>query len=244
VSGHDVLARFAGDDPEVVAGVLSDLVQSGLVYRAGRGDGARYRIAAEADFSAEDGTRDAAHEHLVWLAVYRNGPVLTDSICSWTHLDKTACVAALEVLVKDGRVVETRSAAGTTYTADRFEVPVGDAKGWEAAVLDHFQAMVAAIITKLSQRAPQGSAGDLIGGSTWSLDVWPGHPFEAEAKTLLRATRAIVETLRARIDAHNAATSPAGSPERVVFYAGQHVREGAAPSRERNLNHENDDTSA
>src|SRR6185436_5092074 len=37
VSGRTVLARFKGDDPEVVSGVLNDLVQSGLAYRSGRG---------------------------------------------------------------------------------------------------------------------------------------------------------------------------------------------------------------
>jgi hypothetical protein len=136
---------------------------------------------------------------------------------------------------------EDRDFAGTTYSSDRFEVPVGDAKGWEAAVLDHFQAMVTAVIAKLREQASRERPGDLVGGSTWSLDVWAGHPLEDEAKTLLRATRATVEDLRARIDAHNAATPHPSSPERVVFYAGQHVREGNAPSREGIANDENDD---
>jgi hypothetical protein len=228
VSGSDVLRRFAGDDPEIVAGVLSDLAQSGLVYRAGRGESARYRIADERDFADEDGTLAAAHEHLVWLAVYRNGPVGEDGIRSFTRLGKSSCGAALAALVADGRVHAARSAAGTTYTADRFEVPVGAANGWEAAVLDHFQAMVSAIIAKLSHRAPRGNAGDLVGGSTWSLDVWPGHPLEVEAKSLLGRTRALVEDLRARIDEHNARTTRPASAERVVFYAGQYVREGNA----------------
>jgi len=53
VSGREVLTRFAGDDAEVVSGVLSDLAHSGLVYRAGRGDGARYHIADAADFAGD-----------------------------------------------------------------------------------------------------------------------------------------------------------------------------------------------
>jgi hypothetical protein len=225
VSGRDVLLRFAGDDQEVVSGVLGDLAQSGLVYRAGRGDGARYRIADEADPADDDAAATAAREHLVWLAVYRNAPATEETLVSFTRLGPAECRAALEVLVRSGRVVETRSGGASTYRADRFDVPVGASTGWEAAVLDHFQAMVTAIIAKLARGAGGAGARDVIGGSTWSLDVWPGHPFEAEAKALLASTRASVEALRARIDNHNEAASHDGPKERVVFYAGQSIRE-------------------
>jgi hypothetical protein len=225
VSGHDVLVRFGGDDAEVVSGVLSDLAHSGLVYRAGRGDGARYRIAEDADFSGDDETATRAREHLVWLAVYRHGPVGEDGVREYTRLGAAACTSALDALARSGRVVETRTAAGSTYTADRFEVPLGASVGWEAAVLDHFQAMVGAIITKLGRGRASGAATDDVGGSTWSLDVWPGHPLEAEAKSLLRSTRAAVENLRVRIDAHNAEKPVPTRRQRVVFYAGQNVRD-------------------
>jgi hypothetical protein len=227
VSGHEVLRRFAGDDAEVVAGVLRDLAQSGLVYRAGRGDGARYRIAEEADFAGEEAATDAAREHLVWLTVYRNAPATEAGIVAATRIGAESCRAALESLIRSGRVVETRSVAGITYAADRFEVPIGASNGWEAAVLDHFQAVVTAIIAKLARGQQRGPARDLVGGSTWSLDVWPGHPLEQEAKALLKKVRASVEELRTRVDAHNASARYAGTRERVVFYAGQNVREEA-----------------
>jgi hypothetical protein len=194
------------------------------VYRAGRGDGARYRIAEDADFSGDDTAIAPAREHLVWLAVYRTGPTTEESIRAFTRLSAASSAAALEALVRTGRVVETRNAAGSTYAADRFEVPLGAPVGWEAAVLDHFQAMVTAIIAKLG-RGRTGGAADQVGGSTWSLDVWRGHPLEAEAKSLLAKTRATVEELRARIDAHNAQAHRPGPGERVVFYAGQNVRD-------------------
>src|SRR5215471_15976433 len=182
VGGQEVLTRFAGDDAEVVSGVLSDLSHSGLVYRAGRGDSARYRIAEDADFSGDDATVAPAREHLVWLAVYRNGPTTEDAVRTFTRLGAAACKTALDALVRSGRVVETRTANGSTYAADRFEVPLGAPSGWEAAVLDHFQAMVTTMITKLGAARAVGTSRDLIGGSTWSLDIWRGHPLEAEAK--------------------------------------------------------------
>jgi DNA glycosylase AlkZ-like len=224
VSGHEVLRRFAGDDAEVVAGVLRDLAQTGLIYRAGRGDGARYRIAEEADFAGEEAATDAAREHLVWLSVYRNAPAHEETIAAATHLPAEACRTALEALIRKGRVVETRSASGVTYAADKFEVAVDAPNGWEAAVLDHFQAVVTAIIAKLSRGRTSGPDKDLVGGSTWSLDVWPGHPLEQEAKALLKRIRVSVEELRTRIDGYNVSASHAGTRERVVFYAGQNVR--------------------
>jgi hypothetical protein len=225
VSGHDVLLRFAGDESDIVTGVLSDLSQSGLVYRAGRGDGARYRIADDADFASDDAAVAQAQEHLVWLAVYRTGPATEASVREFTHLGAMRCKTVLEALLHSSRIVETRTAAGTVYTADRFEIPLGAPVGWEAAVLDHFQAVVTSIIAKLARGRAKGVAADELGGSTWSLDVWRGHPFEAEAKALLRKTRAAVEELRERIDAHNAATTHDGPGERVVFYVGQNVRD-------------------
>ena len=232
VSGRDVLLRFAGDDAEVVSGVLSDRSHSGLVYRAGRGDGARYRIADDGDFASDDSALATAREHLVWLSVYRHAPATESAVQAFTRLGAATCKAALDALVASGRVVETRTAAGSTYAADRFEVPLGAPAGWEAAVLDHFQAVSTAIIAKLARGRARGAASDEIGGSTWSLDVWSGHPLEAEAKALLRKTRATVEELRARIDAHNTA-SPSGAPrQRVVFYAGQNVRDDSLVAHE------------
>jgi hypothetical protein len=110
------------------------------------------------------------------------------------------------------------------YAAERFEVPVGAAVGWEAAVFDHYQALVTAVMTKLKRGSARGEAGDHTGGSTWTLEVWPGHPLEQEAKTTLRSVRSQVDALRARVDAHRN-EPPRGVPvDRVVFYAGQYVR--------------------
>jgi hypothetical protein len=43
VSVFDVHRRFRHDDPEILGGVLNDLVASGLAYRTGRGDGSPMR---------------------------------------------------------------------------------------------------------------------------------------------------------------------------------------------------------
>lgn len=223
ISAGEVQRRFAQDDPEVVSGVLNDLVNSGLVYRSGRGERAVYRAADEADFAAANGQGAAVADWLAWLSVYRKGPATLEEVAQHARLPVPRCQTALEQLVADGRV-KISSESPTRYSAERFEVPFGETQGWEAAILDHYQAVVFAICARLDERASGARARDTTGGSTWSLDVWPGHPLEEEAKGTLSRLRGELEDLRARIDAHNAAAESPAARERVVLYVGQSVR--------------------
>jgi hypothetical protein len=67
------------------------------------------------------------------------------------------------------------------------------------------------------------SLGDRVGGSTYTLEVWPGHPLEDEALGELSAFRRRLTHLRERIASHNAAHSVPPGRNRVVVYAGQCV---------------------
>jgi hypothetical protein len=69
--------------------------------------------------------------------------------------------------------------------------------------------------------------GDTVGGSTWTLDVWDGHPLQEEARTTLKRLREQVEELRRRIDEHNGSDTPeGGAREKLIVYLGQnHVVE-------------------
>lgn len=227
VSALDVQKRFLRDDAEVVSGVLNDLVNSGLAYRAGRGDRAVYRAAHEADFLASDEEARAARRWLVWLTVYRKGPATAAQVAEHARLPDDECRRALDELLQDGKATATEANADADerlFSAARFEVPVGESHGWEAAVLDHYQALVSSVCQKLSDRGPMARAADTTGGSTWSLDVWPGHPLEEEAKSTLRRVRLEMEDLRRRIDEHNAGSETGAARERVVVYLGQSVR--------------------
>ncbi|MFZ5892737.1 MAG: DNA glycosylase AlkZ-like family protein [Myxococcota bacterium] len=221
VRGRDIHERFRHDDEEILRGVLNDLVSSGFAYRSGRGDDAVYRLVDERDFG--ETSDNETHQYLVWLSVYRNGPLTLAQLAEQSRLSTAACEAALKILLEDGRVRESERGEQKLYTSPEFSVPLGTSQGWEAAVLDHFQAMVAAIGAKL-RVASRSRADDTVGGSTWSLDVWSGHPLELEALKTLRRVRAEMEDLRRRVDAHNAAHSVGGERKRVVFYMGQYVR--------------------
>jgi hypothetical protein len=223
VAAGEVQRRFMQDDPELVSGVLNDLVNTGLVYRSGRGDRSVYRAATEADFAVADGQGSGVSDWLAWLGVYRKGPATLEQIAQHTRLPVARCQAALDQLVSDGRV-KVSAESPPRYSAERFEVPFGETQGWEAAILDHYQAVVFAICARLEERSAGARTGDTTGGSTWSLDVWADHPLEAEAKGTLARLRAELEELRGRIDAHNASSSSPEVLERVVVHVGQSVR--------------------
>jgi hypothetical protein len=223
VSGSEVQRRFVHDDAEVVSGVLHDLVSSGLAFRSGRGDSAVYRAAAEADFALANGSGTDAAEWLVWLSVYRKGPLTLSQVGESTRLPLAACERVLGELTQQGRISKSDD-TDPVYRSERFEVPLGESQGWEAAVLDHYQAMTSAICAKLAERGSGARAKDTVGGSTWSLDVWAGHPLEEEATKTLARVRAQLEDLRTRVDQHNESASPDTLRQRVVVYVGQYVR--------------------
>ena len=224
VTALDVQQRFLRDDAEVVSGVLNDLVNSGLAYRAGRGDRAVYRAAHEADFLASDDEARAARRWLVWLTVYRKGPATAAEVAEQARLPEAECARALGELLQEGKASSVETDGTASFSAARFDVPVGESHGWEAAVLDHYQALVTSVCQKLTDRGPMARPADTTGGSTWSLDVWPDHPLEAEAKGTLRRVRTEMEDLRRRIDEHNAHETAPPARERVLVYLGQSIR--------------------
>jgi hypothetical protein len=162
---------------------------------------------------------------LIWLTVYRQGPATASEIAEMSRLAPAICQAALDGLTEEGRITSVTRGERVSYECAVLDVPLGSTQGWEAAVLDHFQAMTSAIAQKLSRGPTSPEAQQVVGGSTWSLDVWDGHPLAEEAVGTLARIRKELEELRSRIDAHNAVHPPSSHLSRVVVYAGQYVRE-------------------
>lgn len=225
VSAARVHQRFALDEADVVAGVLADLVSSGLAYVSGRGKGAVYRIADDADFGRDaQPDRSTAKDYLVWQAVYRGGPLSSAEVAQATGLGSDDCEQCLARLSSEGRVQTQPRDADLAYSSERLDVPVGQGHGWEAAVFDHFQAVVSAIANKLRAGSTRSERGDVTGGATYSLDIWRGHPLEARVMGTLAQVRAQLERLRADVDEENAKASQ--EPKlRIIFYMGQDIRE-------------------
>ena len=222
----DVLTRFGRDDEGMVKGVLRDLVRSGLVFESGQGDATLYRGATPEEqglHGAPDA--DAALANMVLVAVHREGPCTREAIQKLVALPDAALDALLARLVTEKRLRIERQGDVTIYRHDRIFIPYGDPAGWEAAVFDHYQAVVTAICAKLASGRTQAGAGDTIGGSTYHLDVWSGHPLEREALGLLASFRRQAVALREAVERHNAdhARPEAAAETRVVAYVGQNV---------------------
>jgi hypothetical protein len=226
----EVLSRFARDDEVSVRGVLTDLVESGMIFRTGRGASVTYRAARPEDHMATVRSADAeGAQHIVWLAVHRAGPATLEQVASAVPLDRDGLEAALAELVRLGRVTRTEQNGSTLYRSDECVIPMGDVTGWEAAVFDHYQAMVTAICTKLRIGNTRADAKDTIGGSTFGFSVWEGHPHEREVLGLLAKLRTESSSLRAKVAEYNAA-HPRNDEActKVIAYVGQTIVESDA----------------
>jgi hypothetical protein len=219
---RQVLERFRHDDEEVVRGVLADLVESNLVFSTGSTQNTSFRAASDADLSALGHTAETAPNHeLLWALVFRLGPVSLEQLASLGRFTGEQIADELQQLVDSGRV-ERLDGDVVRYRAKHFFVSLGTPTGWEAAVFDHFHAVVRTICTKL-RRSADPSVADVIGGSTYSFEVWDGHPLAGEVLGTLRRFRDASTTLRERVRAHNDAHPKPAHRTGVVIYAGQTV---------------------
>lgn len=222
VTRANVQIRFARDEDAQVRGVLRDLCDSGLIFSSGHGPSTAYRATSEDELDAMRQMRsNDGLEELVWALVYREGPIAPANLASAIHIELGELEPVLQRLV-DVQRIETVTQNGnvTAYRATSLYVPLGAAIGWEAAVFDHFQAVVKTICCRMRDDRP--TAPD-VGGSTYTLDVWPGHPLEEEARATLGRLRNTLVDLRQRIEDVNAQHGAPEHHDQVVLYVGQCV---------------------
>jgi len=155
--------------------------------------------------------------------VYRFGPLTEDALSRTVSLSRKALEGSLARLIETGQVVRVDGDAGPVLSAPALVRPVGTPAGWEAAVFDHFQALATTVTAKLRGGTDGAKQVDLIGGSTYTLEVWSGHPLEAEAVSQLGTLRERLSELRARVAAHNQSVQMPERRRQVVVYFGQNV---------------------
>lgn len=214
--------RYDGDDD--LGAVLSDLVASGVLTTSGRGDSAVYSLATpdERNLVASRQHLEAL-THLVWQHVFANGPATPGDVASALGADAEDVVSAVDWLVREGRLGETD---GRRYRALNFVLGVEGSQGWEASVFDHFSAMAQAIAHKLRLKRRDGE--ETVGGSTFTFNVYPGHPSYHQVLSLLARTRREVAALwRDTNDFNQHQSQTAEGKVRVRFYFGQDVQAGS-----------------
>ncbi|MBN2193118.1 MAG: hypothetical protein JW751_09910 [Polyangiaceae bacterium] len=224
----ELLDHFKHDDERTVRGILNDLVESGLVLRSGHGKDTRYRVAT-ADELEELGASAAANSldtnaALVWVHVYRASPLRKDRLAKLLPLPVAVLDAAIDSLVADERIRMESRPDGVYYATEHCLIPVGEAAGWEAAIVDHHRAVLNALAAKVVSGKHVSAANDEVGGTTLSFDLCAGHPKEQEVRRLLATTRNQVISLWQEIDDYNRVNG-LDTTYKVTFYCGQYLVE-------------------
>jgi hypothetical protein len=229
--GRDrVVERFRHDGEVEVSAVLRDLTESGLVFCSGAGRGAAFRAATDEELAALTRLSSTASvDELGWVLTYRHGPLETAELARLLRQDLATTEALLARLVAAGRV---QPAPGDRWIAQDFVIPLGSSVGWEAAVFDHVQAVVQTICQRLEQLSTEGPPDPAVGGSTYSFDVWPGHPLELRVKGQLAELRDRLGALRREVEAYNEEHGTRTRREQVITYVGQCVLERDLTTKE------------
>ncbi|MFU8804178.1 MAG: hypothetical protein ACNA8W_10245 [Bradymonadaceae bacterium] len=225
VSRVEVLREFYADDESTVRGILWDLVESGLVFQNGRGAGTVYRVASDEDLKKVAGqSAKAMSTPMVWLNVYLHGPVTEDDLVERVDLEPELILEALSKLLDEGRISRTETDGTLVYTSDICVIPMDDPAGWETAFFDHFNAVVTAACVKLRSARLRSLPSEVIGGSTYSFEIWKDHPMADRVLGLLGESRRHLSALREEVDQYNEEHRPMGGlTSKVTFYFGQSV---------------------
>jgi len=134
----DILRRFSNDDERILRSVLSDLTDSGLLYRSGKGDQTAYRVAPLPERSVDPELQLESTAQLLWVAIHRFGPLTKAALAAHIQLEPELLERALESLAKAGKVTLDATGTEPRYRAEHCVIPLGDPVGWEAAVFDHY----------------------------------------------------------------------------------------------------------
>ena len=238
VMRSQVRDRFRRDDQEQVKSVLHDLTESGLVYASGSGPNTLYRVVNSEELGQLARLRQGAEmDTLLWALIFREGPLSREQLTQRCAHAADALDAALERLLAQGRIKQKQRGGAALYSAPELTVGFDQPAGWEAAVWDHYQAMVQTITAKL-QGETAATRKDTVGGSTYTFVIWPGHPLEQEVLSQLSQYRQQQSALRSRVDLYNEAHGIPEERTEVVAYGGQYVKTGVrdeAAGEEENL---------
>ena len=140
----------------------------------------------------------------------------------WSPLRNTTDFTA-SLLIASGSVEQVAEGTRPLLQSQRFFVSHRAAAGWEAAVYDHYRAVVRTICNRLEPEEVRAPFLESIGGSTYTFDVGPDHPLEGEVLALLSTFREQCHDLRARVALHNDTHGRSVQGHNVVVYVGESV---------------------
>ncbi|HEX2878264.1 MAG TPA: hypothetical protein VHO25_01880 [Polyangiaceae bacterium] len=158
---------------------------------------------------------------LILAIAYRLGPCTVTELHRATGYPTAKLQAGLDRLVKAGRM----ELNGQRYTAKSLIVPMGSSVGWEAGVFDHVRAVVQTLCERARAIDPVPGAYQHVGGSTYTCEIWSGHPLEDLVKGQLEAIRLDCHEVRKRVAEYNKQHGLKPRHQQVITYVGQCVLE-------------------
>ncbi|HXS19463.1 MAG TPA: hypothetical protein VN764_19835, partial [Polyangiaceae bacterium] len=142
VTRERVLARFHRDGELEVSSILKDLCETGLVFCSGSGQASIYRAASDDELGQLPGLgAGEGIDELAWVFTFRSGPFTVAELAEQLSRSVVDTEVIVERLVAVGRVQRDSD----VISAQEFVIPLGMARGWEASVFDHLQAVVQTI---------------------------------------------------------------------------------------------------
>jgi hypothetical protein len=172
---------------------------------------------------------------LVLAIAYRLGPSTRADLCAATGYPLDTLQGVLDRLVR----AERMELDGNRYTARNLVIPFGSSIGWEAGVFDHVRAMVQTICDRARAVDPVPGAYQCVGGSTYTCEIWSGHPLEDLVKGQLEAIRLDCHEMRKQVADYNKKHGLKPRHQQVITYVGQCVLErdlDASPDNEGETN--------
>jgi hypothetical protein len=230
VTRLELLTRLSSDDESQVRAVLRDLCESQLLFSSGVGSSTSYRAASDEELASlkrKQGMEGA--DELLLALMFREAPLTVSETAQKVQTELPEVEATLARLLAAGRIerIFPDGASEPRYQARQLVIPLGAPVGWEAAVFDHFKALVTTILGRLREDRP-AALEDQIGGSTYTIDVWDGHPLADEVYGALGRMRAQLSELRTRVLDFNTEGDLPDVHDRVVIYVGQSlIHEGS-----------------
>jgi hypothetical protein len=223
-SRESVFKRFRRDDEDSVRAILHDLVESGLVFATGTRADDVYRAASITELEAISHiVKDDGLDELVWSLVFNQGPLDVSELARLCGTTPEHLSAPIERLIASNSVECVTQGERALLSSQRFFISERAATGWEAAVYDHYRAVVRTICNRLEPEEVRAPYLESIGGSTYTFDVGPGHPLESDVLGVLAKLRKECHDLRERVAHHNQIQGRSAQGENVVVYIGQSV---------------------
>lgn len=222
VTRKEILTRFSRDDEAQVKAVLRDLCENQLVVASKAGATTTYRAAVGDELIALQQARgEEGLDELILALMFRERPLSLDEIATRARMNAEDVAPRLERLAGEGRLERSECADDVVYQATRLVVALGATAGWEAAVFDHFRALIATVIHRLPGKTAAPERADAVGGSTYTIAVWPGHPMAEEVQGTLKRVRSELSDMRDRAATFNRQVGVPDAHTRAVIYVGQ-----------------------